>query len=1469
MKKLAILFLAIFALAPAARANTVYRPGLVQVLFKQGSANGFASAASGVPVLASNLVAKASSDSFAEGPEFVPYPLMDRDNNVVNPMSGTTWSWPTQYATFAYEGEIRVEAGTTYTFYGRFDDGSAIVVDGALVLLQREDSGYNKQPQVWGDWTATTTGWVPFNAWIWDWTGGKATKDCYYALQYNAAGVKNDFGNSSKWFRFVDPLDMSFLRAATGEAFTTLSSFAKNGDDLDIAVAASGLPSSATIAACWGAADAGLSTNAWDHVTPLGSLATNDAGTVTASFTVPGAASAAAMRLYLEGESGTTGYFVEWTEAAATSVDPVLSVVSVDPGYTNATVTVNLSGFGVGATENTLTVEIAASADGFATPVATYAYASNPVTGAGVYAVSGSGLETNTTYWARAVSANDAGGSGASTPVSFTTLDPGLASGVASFAGRGFSTLSATAVVSGFGEGSSLADIRLEASTAADFATLASVSAESAATLDAAATLACENLAPDTAHYLRLRIVNEWGLATYVPIAGTFSTRSVPISATGIGYVFAADGSTVDISFGVSEVFDGATCVATLEYNGRTYTVQSFSESGPVSWPALAAASGAATANVTVSATVGGTDYTQTWTTTVTPGTTAYALSALADLRTKIFHVGDSAVLPELTGATDYYLLMDCRAFSLGEDGLTLTALEPGFGGVVAMEYDAGSDAFVRNATMGFGIVVPEPNGSGRVWLYTYSASNQSFDWTTVAWENLTDDATGYPDGVDDVAMIALPANSTFYVNASVTVGALYFGFDSELALPGVRTDNGQANQAIRLAGKNSSTLSFAASGGNRALLRMCNFGNVKLPGGSTPHIYLGYWNTTAANQLSIVQTGDMDWDGGAVVDYTDTATRDIYCRVRMGMEYGAVWNVPAGRTLRIFNVTGYKNWSDDQCGNAQFWLRSYFPFTGAGDIVYDGPGSAYVSNPFRRFEGTIAVRNKQRYSQFAMGSRGGSFYMINWDSPVDQYATNATLKIEGDVGYDNGLSIGRSYGVVATGSAHGYGSAGWMENVVPARKWILNGGAYFDVNMNNNSASWRADGTTATETVREPNGAETLCVSNGFSYVYLGQNGESDRPTNNLAFARLEHAGDGVLVASSDRMWYSYNNSNKGSNWRVRLALGGFHDHAIGGTGAADAIHGANPTNILEKTAPIVPWIVTPVAAHSTLYFPGASPDGELVMAGYPTAVVLDEVTDPTMNACVDGKTIALSADRTVNSLRLVNNRTAGKNLGEGRTLTITSGGLIMGNGNWNNTAYIGDESGYSAGTAGTLVFPNKAYVFAPVVNASKNYHPEIWAAMVSPNGAVFSYPGYLDLGGDQTGIDDHIAVNGTYLKLGSETTGCEIDVPVHLHGAYSTLAIAKQGSFCKQDLHFWDHGTPGSKFVPAAGTEEVVHKMWVDGVSMPRGYYGSSDAKASIEALADRAHPAFVDDRHFSGTGWVKVRTDEVVQPTIMILR
>ncbi len=1072
-------------------------------------------------------------------------------------------------------------------------------------------------------------------------------------------------------------------------------------------------------------------------------------------------------------------------------------------------------------------------------------------------------LVTNTTYYAQLRATNSFGVAGESGVAAFTTLDPQPPAGSVLFHSRGFTTLAASATVSDFGTGSASATARVEASASSDFATIAAASAETAADVGASANHVVPGLAPDTSYFLRLRIVNEWGLVSYVPLAGSYPTRAAPLAATGVGYAFSADNSTVDFTFGVTEVFDGATLSATLEYGGQTFDERTFSQAGSIEWNGIPAARGVQTAVVTVTSVLDGTTYAQTWTATIDLRTRAYAVSRLADLSNLALCVGDTVTLPEPTGADDYYAVMDIRSFGLGEDGVTLTALEPGFSAVLLMKWNAATGSFEADPVRALALCVPEPEGNGRVFFARPGSGKMNWADTS-AWRNLTDGTPDYPRLANDVAMAALPSDQ-LVLDASATVAELYIGEDEK-----------HLHGAIRLTGKNSATLTFRRSSGKPGLLRLTGHGRIVEPvltnGWTEVHIGGGEGNSTATG-LGIEMLGGLVFDGGAWPDYTawDSDEMKDFARARYIMgDNMRFWNIPEGKTLRVVNTySRYKMTGDDQGGNANFVWNNGGQVTGRGTLLYDGAASTYIDDPFYLFEGTVAVRNKQRYDSFSMGSRGGSFWMVNWTQPT-RAAPNATLLVEGDVGYNNGLSVARSYGAVSYGNAHGYGSWGYTTNALPGKKWIMNGGVFYQAGMNNNSASWREDGTTATQPIRVPNGAETLCVSNGFSLISVSyQQGDADRPTNNLEFARLEHAGDGVLVAGNDRTWYSYQNSGAGASWRTRLVLGGFHDHAIGGTGAADAIHGPAGvrTNILESTAPIVPWIVAPVEAYSSLYFPGASPEGELVMAGHPKAVVLDTVTEPTMNVCVSDKTIALSADRTVNSLRVVNNRVNGKNLGAGRTLTITSGGLIMGNGNWNNTAFIGDESGYNAGTAGTIYFPNKAYVFAPVVNSSKNYHPEIWARMVSPKGAVFSFPGYLDLGGDQTGIDDHIAVNGTYLTLGSSTTGCEIDVPVHLHGAYSTLAIARQGSFCFQDLYFWDHATPGATFVPPAGAQERVRKMWIDGASQPRGYYGSSES--GVEDLAEKLFPAFVDDRHFSGTGWIKVMTDEVLQPTLLFLR
>ena len=528
---------------------------------------------------------------------------------------------------------------------------------------------------------------------------------------------------------------------------------------------------------------------------------------------------------------------------------------------------------------------------------------------------------------------------------------------------------------------------------------------------------------------------------------------------------------------------------------------------------------------------------------------------------------------------------------------------------------------------------------------------------------------------------------------------------------------------------------------------------------------------------------------------------------------------------------------------------------TGEGTFFYDAASSILTKGMFRTFRGIVKVSNKQAYDTFGPGDRGGGFKFRpeGYSSSSAQVAENATLLLEGD----SSGSVGSSFGVVNAGHTHGFGSWGRAINAYPAKRWVLDGGYVYQTYIGSSDVSWREDGTTNTPPVCIPNGAGTLCVSNGFNYVKLSQNSDEKIPTNSLVFAALEHTGDGVLLVRSDRIVNSYQNSG----WRDRVVLGGFHDFAIGGTGSAIVRHGDESvrTNYLEATAPIVPWIVALVQSDYSLYFPGASPEGELVMAGHPALIKLDEATDPIANVNADtSKSLAISADLTVNSLRVPNpNSGGGINLGEGRKLTITSGGLIVGNGS-HNRGGIGTESGYLNGTAGTVYFPNKAYVFTPSQNSAAGKHSEIWAKIVSPYGVVFSYPGYLDLGGDQTGIDERITLNGTYLKLGSATTGCSIDVPVHLHGAYSTLAIQKQGSFCRQCLYFWDHATPGSKFIPAEGTEEVVYKLYIDGVTMPRGTYGATGSGAE-----------FIDDKHFSGTGTVRVLRDDLANPLVIRMK
>ena len=1374
---------------------------------------------------------------------FVPGTIMANTTGSGTDPAGKTWSWAGNRV-FAYGGKMWMESGTTYTFGKMLDDWTYVVIDGAVLLDNNTWDGFASC-----NYTPAASGWVPVEFRFGNGGGGAGvSKEAKWGFAFNTEGNTTwdpDYkSGADPWKAALDPGDGSlFCVEYSPTPFMTVDSLAPAGGDLVLTASFEGVPAGGgVVQVLYGPSDGEFNEAEWANVGNVGTVPAGD--TPNATFTVEGAGGAAfaAVRI-VAGEGADTGWF-QWSQIYSLAAEsPSFGLVNTVLGYTNLTYTASCTGLGSGASSVEATLLVATDAE-FNQVVQTIPLA---LAGIGGETVALTGFLTNTTYYARVVGTNDQQEAGSSGPVIVTTLDPQPPEGVSSFSGRGFTTLAGTALVSTFGTGSDSATIRFEASTDG-FATIAGASADVPATVGAGMLLTIPGLAANSPYALRLRIENEWGLVAYVPVDGTYSTREAPLAATGIGYTAAADGSTVDFTFGVSEVFDGAECRATLEYDGRTVGEKTFSTAGPLAWNGVVAAQGVKTATVTVTSDVDGTTYTQSWTVSVDASARSYALSTLSELSGTVFHVGDSATLPELPGADDQYFVMDVRSFSLAADGLTLTALEPGFSAVVALKWSASAGAFVADPVRALAVCIPEPEGAGRVF---FARPGNTMNWEDAAqWRNLSDPgaAADYPRRADDVAMVALPNERQVILNADATVGELYIG-----------PDENNVHKKIRLTGKNSATLTFARSSGEPGLFRFTGHGRLgssAVTDGWTELCVGGGDGNSTTTGLGIRMPGGLLFDGGAWPDYTawDSDEMKNFGRARYIMgDNMRFWNIPEGKTLRIVNTySRYKMAGDDQGGNANFCWGNGGQVTGSGTWLYDGASSTYMDDPFYRFAGVVAVRNKQHYDDFSMGSRGGSFWMVNWTTPT-QYATNATLLVEGDATYNNGLSHAASYGVISYGNSHGYGSWGKTENAFPAKKWILNGGAA--------RISGMADTGWGNPPVAVPNGAETLVVSNGFFAVQMFNDQGADRPTNVLHFASLEHPGDGTLYVSTGRL----RNSSGTSLARDFFVVEGFADHAIGGSGVASySTTDSSAANVLPADAPIVPWIVAPISNDDNVFFPGAAADGALVLAGWPANSVLNNVSDPTLNVSVDETSILLDHDVTVNSLRITKNRDKGRQLGEGRTLTITSGGLILGGG---NIVYFDEEKDFTAGTQGTLNFPTKAWVYSTLQNTSEPN--QIWSRMVAPQGAVFSYPGVLRLGGDQTGIDDHIAVNGTRLELGSATTGCEIDVPVHVYGANAKIVVNKAGAFCRQDLHCWDHGTPGAQFVAQAGTEEVVEKLWIDGVSMPRGYYGSSEAEASISALATGSHPAFVDDRHFSGTGWVKVLKDDVVKPTMLLIK
>ena len=1116
----------------------------------------------------------------------------------------------------------------------------------------------------------------------------------------------------------------------------------------------------------------------------------------------------------------------EATPYAATA-EPQVGVVATDVQYTNATLSVSIGSLGMnaGMTADAAwldAVVLVATDNTFATPVlslplARLASAPAAVTAAAVP------LATNTTYYAKVLATNEFAVVGESSVAHFTTHAPGVPTGTALFRERGFSTLSATATAAAFGTGAERATMRLEAS-ADGFATVVP-STEIAATPGETATFTVANLTPGTDYALRVRIRNDWGLDTFVPLPGT-ATRSVPFATTGIGWTFSPDGSTIDIAFGITGVYDGAMGEARLTYNGQSVApVQPVSATGTLTWPAIPAAKAAATATVVLSATLDGQSYSQTFSATIAPGSTAVGVSDFAEHQSSEtsvrVRVGDVVTLPELAGA-DFYYLGNNRFGSLV--GNVLTATEPGILGVFRV-----TDAGATTNTLPV-IVLPEKIGNGDIYiLKDGSIGNSAAYWDdTAKWEKVGSETNdSWPHNSDDIAILGYWRNTGSiqfepHSSTDITLGALYFG----------NFRNAESKAGFRNMGK----LIFSRTDGKPGLVQFC--ANDRL---SVKSAILLLQDSISSVEFPCGVVLDGGWDG--VADNCPQATFEFKAPSFL---------LPEGKTLLL------QNFSPSRSGEGTSFEK---PFKGGG-VIWNRSAANFnwTGESLSGFTGTL------RDSGHGAASFGYQAPLF-----VRSSGSNTVAEVVGFVSANtdaNPHTSASSVGILQTGFNQGWRDAGIHQNPwFTGRGLLLHGGTYVANFVEKVWGYGAADKKIG----------DVLTLSGGLNFLNRSWSRDqlSGYPINWVEFKSVAHGDKSSLVLWGD-FWTNGDVSTADKTITIAgttttetipagsvrtnhvTILSGISTHAVGPNGdpRTTALH------------PVVPWILAPVnnsgSGWNALAFAAFDENGRLVtpVRAEVTSLTADAVV-PGADVLINDRTIEISADVTVNSL-LVNNSNKGKTLGEGRTLTVSSGGLIL-----HGAGAIGTEAGGAAN--GSLVLgdaTHPAYVWARGKTSGPN---QLWAPVTAPGGFVSAYTGNLVLGGNQTNILDELIVNAGSLTLGSATTPCRLakNLPIRIY-ANATLKLPNADSTGGKLLYF--DGAAGwfGKVEVADGVEAACKKaFWRDypespeWKTFPRGYYSGD------EATANSVDKCVWDPVHFSGSGVIRIVQDECIDATLMILR
>ena len=278
---------------------TVYRTGLQQFQYK---CNSNAEA---------DLTMRAAAITDASKLDIVEKTLMASINgtsNVNNPVSGKTWKWG-DYTTFGYEGVIWLEPGT-YTFWGQYDDGGAVVINDKVIYTHSNKSGYNNKPKE-GTFVVEEAGCYDFRGYVWDWSGGKAP--CGSAK--SAIQMKKDGGD---WV-----IDMAGVpaRFKTGEEYLVIKDVLPTETSTIISlVVEATIPEGVTAQVC------SLASNGY-----IGDAVKEKWTTASAVQEVVGTGAAQELTLTVDLAQITDAYFVVYSESECT--DGLHEIYAADPTW--------------------------------------------------------------------------------------------------------------------------------------------------------------------------------------------------------------------------------------------------------------------------------------------------------------------------------------------------------------------------------------------------------------------------------------------------------------------------------------------------------------------------------------------------------------------------------------------------------------------------------------------------------------------------------------------------------------------------------------------------------------------------------------------------------------------------------------------------------------------------------------------------------------------------------------------------------------------------------------------------------------------------------------------------------------------------------------------------------------------------------------------------------------------------------